>query len=48
MKYHFVRERIESGDVRMEYVRTEDQLADILTKPLKRDRVEKLRASILG
>jgi hypothetical protein len=48
IKYHFTRERVESGDVTLEYVVTESQLADLLTKPLLRPRTEKLREQILG
>ncbi|CAM9423106.1 unnamed protein product, partial [Phaeothamnion confervicola] len=34
IKFHIVRERVESGEVCMVPVKTEDQLADLLTKPL--------------
>ena len=34
VQYHFVREKVQEGLVRVEYVSTKDQLADILTKPL--------------
>jgi hypothetical protein len=33
-KYHFIRECVEDGQLDVEYVRTEEQLADILTKAL--------------
>jgi hypothetical protein len=48
VQYHFVRERVESGEVRLVYVPTEHQLADILTKPLPKARVEELRKGMLG
>ena len=48
IRYHFVRERVESGDIKLTYVGTEHQLADLLTKPLNRERVQKLRASVMG
>jgi hypothetical protein len=32
--YHFVRERIELGELGVQHVGTKDQIADILTKPL--------------
>ncbi len=34
IRYHFVREQIEAGTIRVQYVSTKDQLADGLTKPL--------------
>jgi hypothetical protein len=33
-RYHFVRERVESGDIRLEWIPTTDQIADIFTKAL--------------
>ena len=33
IKYHFCREKIESGQIRVEYCATEEVLADMLTKP---------------
>ena len=32
--YHFIRELVENEDIKMEYCRFEQQLADIFTKPL--------------
>ena len=40
MHYHFVRERVLSGEVELQYVPTDRQTADIFTKPLG---LEKLR-----
>jgi hypothetical protein len=37
-KYHFIRECVEHEEVCLEFVGTNDQLADILTKPLARVR----------
>jgi hypothetical protein len=36
--YHFVRECSLMGEVKLVYCRTEDQLADVFTKPLSRDK----------
>eukprot|EP01031_Cornospumella_fuschlensis_P026641 gene26641-32192_t len=33
-RHHFVRERVQKKDIRLDYIDTEDQLADILTKAL--------------
>jgi predicted solute-binding protein len=46
IKYHFVREKVEAGKVDVSYVRTEDQLTDILTKSHRRVRFQKLRNAI--
>ena len=35
--YHFVRERVLSGEVELQYVPTDRQTADIFTKPLGLD-----------
>ena len=48
IRHHFVRERVESGDIKLEYVPTEEQLADLLTKPLLRNRVISLREQVHG
>jgi hypothetical protein len=45
-KYHFIRECVERGELELEYVRTGDQIADILTKPLGRVQFQDLRARI--
>jgi hypothetical protein len=36
MKYHLVRESAENGRINVEFIRSEEQLGDILTKPLAR------------
>ncbi|GKC77298.1 retrovirus-related pol polyprotein from transposon TNT 1-94 [Tanacetum coccineum] len=46
VRYHFIKEQVETGIVELYFVRTEYQLADIFTKPLPRKRfnflIEKL------
>jgi len=42
--FHFIRDCINNGTLETDYVRTGDQLADLLTKPLPRDRLQELRA----
>ncbi|GJV69484.1 hypothetical protein Tco_1484993 [Tanacetum coccineum] len=46
VRYHFIKEQVENGIVKLYFVRTEHQLADIFTKPLPRERfnflIEKL------
>lgn len=44
--YHFVREQIQNGQLRVSHVSSHDQLADGLTKPLMRSRFQLLRNKI--
>lgn len=48
IRYHFTREKVESGEVVLEYIPTEHQLADLLTKALLRHRVTSLRDQVMG
>ena len=45
-KYHYVRECVENGPIAVEYVRTVDQLAAVLTKPLGKLKFLELRDRI--
>ena len=36
MRYHFIRGCFEEGNIKVSYINTKDQLADLLTKPLGR------------
>ena len=42
-KYYFIREQVNKGRLDLIHCRSEVQLADILTKALKRDRFKELR-----
>jgi hypothetical protein len=44
--HHFLRDHMGKGDIVMEGVRTDDQLADIFTKPLDEIRFYKLRSEL--
>ena len=46
IKYHYVRETISNGYVTLEYCPTEHMIADLLTKPLARERFETLRSTM--
>ena len=46
IKYHFLREQVLSKVIKLEYVGTKDQLADIFTKPLPKSQFEMLRAQL--
>ena len=43
VKYHFLRDLTNDGVINLVYCRSEDQIADILTKPLKFPAFQKLR-----
>jgi hypothetical protein len=46
IRHHFLRDHMSKGDIVMEGVRTDDQLADIFTKPLDETRFCKLRSEL--
>jgi hypothetical protein len=43
IRYHFLRDHQQKGDIEIAYVRTHNQLADIFTKPLDEKTFSKLR-----
>jgi hypothetical protein len=46
IRYHFIRQCVENGNIDVQFVRTEDQLSDILTKSLARVQFQELRRRI--
>jgi hypothetical protein len=46
LKYHFIREAVETKKIELEFVPTKLQLADILTKPLGRILFTELRSRV--
>lgn len=46
-QYYFVRDHMQEGDIRIEYVGTTDNIADILTKPLRGVETSRL-AQVMG
>jgi hypothetical protein len=48
IRQHFIREKVQDEDVRLEYCRTEDMFADALTKPLSKVIFLRLRSKLLG
>lgn len=47
VKYHFVREKVRDKEINVEFVGTEKQTADILTKALPKQRFNELKDGIL-
>ena len=43
IKYHFLREQVVNKVVKLEYIASNEQIADIFTKPLLREQFEYLR-----
>jgi hypothetical protein len=43
MRYHFLRDHQQKGDIKIASVSTKEQLADIFTKPLDEQTFTKLR-----
>lgn len=46
IRYHYIRECVQNGQIQLKYCCTENMKADILTKPLPRQRFEYLREKI--
>ena len=44
--YHFIQEKLESGEIRITYISTREQVADLFTKPLGRLLFEKSRINL--
>jgi hypothetical protein len=47
VRYHFLRDHVEKGDIVMKYIDIEKQLADIFTKPLDATCFASLQEGIL-
>ena len=48
IRYFFVKDRVESGEVVIRYAPTEQMVADMLTKPLQGELFRKLRMALLN
>jgi len=44
--HHFIRDHVQKGDREIQFVKTENLLADLFTKPLARDRFNKLKTEL--
>ena len=43
IKYHYIRDMVQKGVVELHYVETDEQIIDVLTKPLSRVKFENFR-----
>ena len=48
IRYFFIKDRIDNGDIKVEYLHTKSMIADYLTKPLVGELFYKLRDLLLG
>ena len=48
IKYHFIRLEIQIGNINLQYVPTDCNVADIFTKPVTKIKLEKFRSLIMG
>ena len=46
IRYHFIRELINNGQIYLEFCKSEDQSVDIFSKPLAKERFEHLRKGL--
>ncbi|MCO5563759.1 hypothetical protein L7F22_017406 [Adiantum nelumboides] len=44
--YHYVRERLTAGEINLAYVPTQDNVADLFTKALSREKLEAFRKAL--
>jgi hypothetical protein len=38
IRYHYIRDMVQKGAVKLQYVATDEQTTDVLTKPLSREK----------
>jgi hypothetical protein len=43
IRYHYIRDMVQRGAIKLHYVGTDEQVADVLTKPLSRVKFEHFR-----
>ena len=48
IRYHFVRDEVQKGHVDLRYVPTEDNVADVFTKPVSKPRLAKFIKHLTG
>ena len=48
IRYFWVKERVDRGEVKVEYLRSEDMYANVLTKPLQGSQFQRERDGLTG
>ena len=48
IRYSWVKKRVDTGEVRVEYLRSEDMYANVLTKPLQGSKFRRERDGLTG
>jgi hypothetical protein len=48
IRYFFVKDRVDAGEVEIEYLPTGEMRADIMTKPLQGDLFKRMREALMG
>ena len=48
VKYHFIRSEIHAGIVSLKYVPTDENVADVFTKPVTKAKMNKFKQVIFG
>ena len=48
VKYHFIRDEIRSGKIELQYIPTEDNVADIFTKPVTKLKLDRFKTFLSG
>jgi ATP sulfurylase len=46
IRYHYIRDMVQRGAIKVQYVSTDEQVADVLTKPLSRVKFENFRDNL--
>ena len=46
VRYHYIRDIVEKGVVKLQYLATDEQVADVLTKPLSKVKLEYFREKL--
>lgn len=48
IKYHYVRSEVQRGFIKLEYIQSEDNIADIFTKPVSKIKMSRFMCDLMG